>query len=138
MPSIAFFRARKVGVVGCCTPLCDGGKSSLTGFSAVSDSCLWLLPHARRFRVSFLLAFVGFAAITRWLLHVDGHPWAWLHFFLCGVVGMATAYVFILSTQVHWFVCFREMRSRGGAAGKAGNSVCARSPEVPAAFQGLY
>lgn len=47
-----------------------------------------------------MLALVGFMAISRWLLYVETKPWAWVHFFFCGVVGMITAYIFIVSTQV--------------------------------------
>ncbi|CAN0525084.1 unnamed protein product, partial [Scytosiphon promiscuus] len=50
--------------------------------------------------VSFGLALTGFAMISRWLLYVESSPSAWIHFFGCGIVGMVTAYIFILSTQV--------------------------------------
>lgn len=59
-------------------------------------------------RVSFGLALTGFAAISRWLLYVEDAPWAWVHFFFCGVMGMVTAYIFILSTQV---ILFTKERS---------------------------
>lgn len=61
---------------------------------------LYSSPNRLGSRVSFGLAFVGFAMISRWLLYVDAHPSAWMHFFGCGLVGMVTAYIFILSTQV--------------------------------------
>lgn len=56
-------------------------------------------------RVSFGLALTGFFIIARWLLYVESSPSAWMHFFGCGIVGMVTAYIFILSTQVRERVC---------------------------------
>lgn len=51
--------------------------------------------------VSCVLAAVGFLLSTWWLLDSPSAPWAWLHFFGCGVVGMLTAYAFVLSTQYY-------------------------------------
>lgn len=55
--------------------------------------------------MSFGLALTGFAMISRWLLYVESAPAAWMHFFGCGIVGMVTAYIFILSTQVMFRGC---------------------------------
>ncbi|CAN0265427.1 unnamed protein product, partial [Discosporangium mesarthrocarpum] len=65
----------------------------------------------RGYRVSFVLALVGFAALTRWLLWVESKPQAWLYFFLCGVVGMVTAYIFIISTQYYTDYVYPPVRS---------------------------
>lgn len=65
----------------------------------------------RGYRVSFGLALIGFAIISRWMLYVEAHPWAWLHFFGCGVVGMMTAYIFILSTQYYTDYVYAPVRS---------------------------
>ncbi|CAB1114805.1 unnamed protein product [Ectocarpus sp. CCAP 1310/34] len=61
--------------------------------------------------VSFALALTGFAIISRWLLYVEDSPSAWLHFFGCGIVGMVTAYVFILSTQYYTDYVYAPVRS---------------------------
>ncbi|CBJ25689.1 vacuolar-type H-translocating inorganic pyrophosphatase [Ectocarpus siliculosus] len=65
----------------------------------------------RGYRVSFALALTGFAIISRWLLYVEDSPSAWLHFFGCGIVGMVTAYVFILSTQYYTDYVYAPVRS---------------------------
>ena len=46
------------------------------------------------------LSVVGFFIITHWLLALEDVPGAAFKFFLCGIVGMACAYVIVLSTQV--------------------------------------
>jgi Inorganic H+ pyrophosphatase len=54
----------------------------------------------RGYRVALLLSVVGFYIITHVLLHVPESPGASFNFFLCGLVGMACAYIIVLSTQV--------------------------------------
>lgn len=63
------------------------------------------------YNISLGLALVGFAFTTRWLLYSDMHPNAWFHFFLCGVVGMFTAYVFVKSTQYYTDYAYYPVRS---------------------------
>ncbi|KAF1334221.1 V-type h translocating pyrophosphatase, partial [Globisporangium splendens] len=63
------------------------------------------------YNVSLGLALGGFALTTRWLLYSDAHPNAWFHFFLCGVVGMLTAYVFVKSTQYYTDYAHYPVRS---------------------------
>lgn len=63
------------------------------------------------YNISLGLALVGFAFTTRWLLYSDLHPTAWFHFFLCGVVGMLTAYVFVKSTQYYTDYAYYPVRS---------------------------
>jgi len=63
------------------------------------------------YRITFALAFVGFGIATRVLLHVDTHPEAWLHFFGCGIVGMITGFIFILSTQYFTDYAYYPVRS---------------------------
>lgn len=71
-------------------------------FFALKRSLTLIVPSTwSPLRVSFGLALTGFAMISRWLLYVESAPAAWMHFFGCGIVGMVTAYIFILSTQVH-------------------------------------
>lgn len=49
--------------------------------------------------MALLLSILGFYIITRWLLDVPDLPGSGFNFFLCGVVGMACAYIIVLSTQ---------------------------------------
>src|SRR4029079_6697865 len=45
----------------------------------------------RGYYVSSILGMIGFAAATRWLLHSDQAPSAWMYFALCGIIGILTA-----------------------------------------------
>jgi H+-translocating diphosphatase len=76
----------------------DGSRGS--GFGGnVSTEMDPLRIMKRGYRVSLACAAVIFLCLTRWLLYVPFAPYAWLSYFFCGVVGMITSYVFILSTQ---------------------------------------
>ena len=56
----------------------------------------------RGYRCAMVLSIVGFYLITHWLLaDPSGESNASFRFFLCGIVGMACAYVIILSTQYY-------------------------------------
>ncbi|DAZ94687.1 TPA: hypothetical protein N0F65_000002 [Lagenidium giganteum] len=63
------------------------------------------------YNVSLGLALLAFAFTTRWLLYVESAPNAWFHYFLCGVVGMLTAYVFVKSTQYYTDYAYYPVRS---------------------------
>eukprot|EP00004_Rigifila_ramosa_P021478 TRINITY_DN5729_c0_g1_i1.p1 TRINITY_DN5729_c0_g1~~TRINITY_DN5729_c0_g1_i1.p1 ORF type:complete len:801 (-),score=180.30 TRINITY_DN5729_c0_g1_i1:28-2283(-) len=65
----------------------------------------------RGYRVSIGLACVGIVIATRWLLYTPVAPEAWWHFCLCGFVGVATAYAFVLITQYYTDYHFRPVRS---------------------------
>lgn len=54
----------------------------------------------RGYRVTLGLSVVGFFIITHWLLSLEEAPGAAFKFFLCGITGMACAYIIVLSTQV--------------------------------------
>lgn len=56
-------------------------------------------------------ASLGFLLTTRFLLNPAEAPGAWLHFAGCGVLGMATSYVFIGSTQYYTDYAFHPVRS---------------------------
>src|SRR5437667_7104054 len=53
----------------------------------------------RGYYVAAGLALIGFGVATRWLLYVHERPHAWLHFFACGLVGIATSQAFVYITQ---------------------------------------
>ncbi len=50
------------------------------------------------YKVALVSSIIGFYVITHWLLNVPGTDSAF-KFFLCGIVGMACAYIIVLSTQ---------------------------------------
>ncbi|MGH7774631.1 MAG: sodium-translocating pyrophosphatase [Candidatus Binatia bacterium] len=70
----------------------------------------------RGYYVTSWLAIVGFFIATLWLLRVDptAHPeatWAWLYFFFCGVIGIATSQAFVYITQYYTEYKYRPVKS---------------------------
>src|SRR2546426_199921 len=63
-----------------------------------------------------VLAACGFAGGTYWLLNPAGHPAAWWHFALCGVIGIATAVAFVYITQYYTEYRYRPVKSIAAAA----------------------
>lgn len=65
----------------------------------------------RGYSVSIVLALFFFTMASRCMLHVEEAPDAWWHFALCGVVGIVTAYLFVLITQYYTDYNFSPVRS---------------------------
>lgn len=63
------------------------------------------------YRGALALSIVGFFIITHWMLAVPGHPGVPFKFFLCGMVGMACAYIIVLSTQYYTDYAYRPVQS---------------------------
>eukprot|EP00741_Cyanophora_paradoxa_P023788 tig00021621_g22977.t1 len=55
----------------------------------------------RGYTVTLAIAVVGFVAICYFLLRTDSAPAAWWHFALCGLVGVAVSWLFVLITQYY-------------------------------------
>jgi len=53
------------------------------------------------YKISVALAGVGIVMLCFLLLRTDEHPAAWLHFSVCGLLGLGTAFLFILVTQYY-------------------------------------
>ncbi|CAK9092546.1 unnamed protein product [Durusdinium trenchii] len=53
------------------------------------------------YKISVGLAAVGIVILCRLLLYTDAHPTAWMYFSVCGLVGLGTAFLFILVTQYY-------------------------------------
>ncbi|TMA46309.1 MAG: sodium/proton-translocating pyrophosphatase, partial [Deltaproteobacteria bacterium] len=70
----------------------------------------------RGYYITAVLALVGFAGATRWLLYAPERPNAWLLFFLCGLVGIATAQAFVYITQYYTEYRYRPVREIAEAA----------------------
>ncbi|MDD5110165.1 MAG: sodium-translocating pyrophosphatase [Patescibacteria group bacterium] len=75
----------------------------------------------RGFYITAVLALVGFAAASRWLLSSPDFPKAWLLFLACGAIGLATSIAFLFLTQYYTSHRFRPVKSiveasRTGAA----------------------
>ena len=56
-------------------------------------------PRCRGYKISVSLSAVGIVLLCRLLLYTDAHPAAWIYFSVCGLVGLGTAFLFILVTQ---------------------------------------
>ncbi|KAH9305858.1 hypothetical protein KI387_010262, partial [Taxus chinensis] len=63
------------------------------------------------YSITILLALIAFFGCTRWLLYTDQAPAAWLHFALCGLVGIITAYVFVWISQYYTDYKYEPVRT---------------------------
>jgi K(+)-stimulated pyrophosphate-energized sodium pump len=70
----------------------------------------------RGYLVTALLAAVGFAGGTYWLLNPATAPNAWWHFALCGVIGIATSVAFVWITQYYTEYRYRPVKSIAAAS----------------------
>jgi K(+)-stimulated pyrophosphate-energized sodium pump len=65
----------------------------------------------RGYRLTTILAAVGFGLGCLWLLRSPQAPSAWFYFWLCGLIGLATAWVFVWITQYYTEYRYRPVRS---------------------------
>ncbi|MFH1330083.1 MAG: sodium-translocating pyrophosphatase [Actinomycetota bacterium] len=65
----------------------------------------------RGYYVAVALAMAAFGGASYWLLSVDGAPSAWWHFFLCGIIGVATSVAFVYITQYYTEHKYRPVKS---------------------------
>jgi len=70
----------------------------------------------RGYYIAAGLAVGGFAVATRWLLHAPEQPDAWLRFFFCGLVGIATSQAFVYITQYYTEYRYRPVREIAASA----------------------
>ena len=92
----------------------DGsGPSHAVGSAAELDP---LRVMKSGYNIALGLASIVFAGLTYTLLYVPELPSAWLHYYGCGLLGMATSYVFILTTQYHTDYAFEPVRSIAAAS----------------------
>lgn len=73
-------------------------------------------PLIKGYLTSILLALCDFVFTCWWLLGTEQAPSAWMHYAACGVVGMVTSYVFILSTQYYTDYEYPPVRSIAAAS----------------------
>ena len=64
----------------------------------------------RGFYVTSALALVGLLFCCRWLLQTPDAPGAWLQFFWCAVIGVGTAFGFVLVTEYYTEHRYRPVR----------------------------
>jgi len=70
----------------------------------------------RGYWMTAVLATIGFAAGTYWLLNPATAPNAWWHFALCGVIGIATSVAFVYITQYYTEYRYRPVKSIAAAS----------------------
>jgi K(+)-stimulated pyrophosphate-energized sodium pump len=70
----------------------------------------------RGFYVTSALVAVAFFFLSRTLLATADAPDAWWHFFLCGMVGLATAFAFVYITQYYTEYRYRPVKSIADAS----------------------
>jgi K(+)-stimulated pyrophosphate-energized sodium pump len=63
------------------------------------------------FFVTSILVAIGFFAGSNWLLYTDQAPQAWLNFFFCGLVGLATSIALVYITQYYTEYKYRPVKS---------------------------
>lgn len=66
---------------------------------------------SRGYRVALVFSVIGFYGITSWLLEDPTNPGSAFKFFLCGIVGMISAYIIVLSTQYYTDYDYHPVKS---------------------------
>jgi K(+)-stimulated pyrophosphate-energized sodium pump len=64
----------------------------------------------RGYYIAAVLALIGFGVATHWLLNAPERPHAWLYFFACGLIGIATSQAFVYITQYYTEYRYRPVR----------------------------
>lgn len=64
----------------------------------------------RGYYLTTILAAIGFGVGCYWLLHSPQAPEAWWHFWLCGLIGLATAMAFVYITQYYTEYKYRPVK----------------------------
>ncbi|MCG3155753.1 MAG: K(+)-stimulated pyrophosphate-energized sodium pump [bacterium] len=79
----------------------------------------------RGYYLTTVLAALGFGAGCHWLLDSPQAPQAWWHFWLCGLIGLATAMAFVYLTQYYTEYKYRPVReiARASLTGPATNII---------------
>ena len=70
----------------------------------------------RGYVLSISCAGVVFLVLCRTMLHVPSVPWAWMHFYAAGLVGMLTSFVFINTTQYYTDYNYAPVQSIASAS----------------------
>ena len=94
------------GIAGILFPLVIGGLGllcSIVGVMSVRtrEDADPMQALNRGYYLTAALVTIVFFFATRWLLNPAASPDAWWHFFLCGLIGIATSIAFVFITQYY-------------------------------------
>lgn len=94
------------GIAGILFPLVIGGLGllcSIVGVMSVHtrEDADPMQALNRGYYITAALVTIVFFFATRWLLNPASAPDAWWHFFLCGMIGIATSIAFVFITQYY-------------------------------------
>jgi len=64
----------------------------------------------RGYYVTTVLAAIGFGVGCKWLLASEQAPQAWINFWVCGLIGLATAMAFVYITQYYTEYKYRPVK----------------------------
>ncbi|MGH9899450.1 MAG: sodium-translocating pyrophosphatase, partial [Pyrinomonadaceae bacterium] len=64
----------------------------------------------RGYYVTCVIAAIGFAVATRWLLYTPQAPDAWIYFLGCGLIGIVTSIAFVYITQYYTEYRYRPVK----------------------------
>src|SRR5881296_695288 len=89
-----------------------GLMASIVGVMAVrtDESADPMSALNRGYYIAAVLALIGFGVATHWLLNAPERPHAWLYFFACGLIGIATSQAFVYITQYYTEYRYRPVR----------------------------
>jgi K(+)-stimulated pyrophosphate-energized sodium pump len=64
----------------------------------------------RGYYVTTILSAIGFGIGCKWLLATEQAPQAWINFWICGLIGLATAMAFVYITQYYTEYKYRPVK----------------------------
>ena len=107
---------RQFGIAGILFPLVIGALgliASIVGVMSVRtrEDADPMAALNRGYYVTAALVTVIFYFATRWLLNPANAPDAWWHFFICGLIGIATSIAFVYITQYYTEYRYRPVLS---------------------------
>lgn len=107
---------RQFGIAGILFPLVVGALgliASIIGVMVVRtrEDADPMQALNRGYYLTSALVVVIFFFCTRWLLNPPQYPDAWWHFFICGLIGIATSIAFVFITQYYTEYRYRPVLS---------------------------